>query len=593
MPQTPYLKEPATTRFFAGGLSEAEALLGSPLPRLPPPEIEEGREVYLVHFDPRLRGLARKCILGFLTQIGVHVPYRAPGDAAAEQQEYEGLVARALRAARAADRKRGLANLFWLAHSLDVALFLRDLEHKAPAVKKGKYSLFPLLSSLYRRLDQAIRKESCTEASSSAVAPGGGLVESIIEDGFAFFETSAADLNLNEFLPFNRRFRMPADVFFELQTALLKEAERRVREGDRAFLARIAKNLPGLPKDHYLKPVGLLKIAFNYQIVPYLLGDAWNVGTRLLASAPLKAEVERRKPAEMIETFLDLVAALKRFELVSTASARLVLLGDGDASDLDLQSSRGRRVYEFGESARVINSAVPATVLFLDLRGFTKTSEGQISARDLTREIYTVFDAFVPDTIRFGGTIDKFLGDGMMVTFGTNHADPLDPLNAIRTAVRCQETLARLRNEKKTAFLMGIAIHHGHVHAAHFISGEGETQSTVIGRNVNLAGRLSSAAKRPMEEEEEETPPPALAPRASGLSVTVDAEGTLFNEGIAISRDTLVELEKHLPLVHGDGAVEYDDEVLFRRLIFRYAGDAKFKGVRSSLPVYEVDFESL
>ena len=38
--------------------------------------------------------------------------------------------------------------------------------------------------------------------------------------------------------------------------------------------------------------------------------------------------------------------------------------------------------------------------------------------------------------------------------------------------------------------------------------------------------------------------------------------------------------------------MEYDDEVIDRRLLIRYAGDAKFKGLRSSLPVYEVDFEA-
>src|SRR5258707_11953126 len=52
---------------------------------------------------------------------------------------------------------------------------------------------------------------------------------------------------------------------------------------------------------------------------------------------------------------------------------------------------------------------------------------------------------------------------------------------------------------------------------------------------------------------------------------------------------TLVQLETHLALVHGEGIVEYEDEVIGRRILFRYAGDAKFKGVRSSLPVYDVD----
>jgi hypothetical protein len=191
---------------------------------------------------------------------------------------------------------------------------------------------------------------------------------------------------------------------------------------------------------------------------------------------------------------------------------------------------------------------------------------------------------------RFGGTVDKFLGDGIMVTWGTRRVDPLDTLNALRTAILCQETLARLRREGKTYFKMGIAIHYGRVHIARFIADEESVQTTVIGRNVNLAGRLSSAAKAPIDEE-----PVMAAPNRGDSQVTIDAEGMLFNEGIAISRETLVQLEENLPVVHSNGHgdsrhLEYFDEQIGRRLFIRYAGDAKFKGVRSSFPVYEVDF---
>ena len=74
--------------------------------------------------------------------------------------------------------------------------------------------------------------------------------------------------------------------------------------------------------------------------------------------------------------------------------------------------------------------------------------------------------------------------------------------------------------------------------------------------------------------------------------MTVDTAGTLFNEGIAISRDTLVQLEAHLRARARarTAPLEYVDETIGRRILIRYAGDAKFKGVRSSFPVYEVDY---
>jgi class 3 adenylate cyclase len=596
-----YLKEPAASRFVAGGLAEAESLLGSPLPPLPPPEVEAGRPVYFVRFHPRLRTLLQRYLLSLLSQIGLEVPAGSRADTTArDQQDYEAALARILRSVRANDRRLGLNNLFWLAHTRDVAASLREMEAKSPAIRKLKYSLHPLLSTFYRHLDQAAKRDLERASPHAAFVAGPkdnpSLVEALLDDGFAFTELSISDLDFNQFLTSNKRFRLGADLFFEIYQILLRETERRIREGERGLLSRVAKHLPGLPKEQAQTQAGALKIMMNSQIMTYLLADAWNTGAKLLASAKVKAETERRRPAEIVDSFLDLVTCVKRFEVVSHVRDRVMLVEPFSGErDLDERISRGLRLYEFGESAQVLNNAVNATVLFLDLRGFTKTSEGHISERDLTQELYTVFDAFVPHVRRFGGTVDKFLGDGIMVTFGTTHADPLNPLNALRTGILCQETLLRLRQEGRTYFKMGLAIHFGRVYLARFVADEAAVQGTVIGRNVNLAGRLSSAAKRAIDEDENGAPPPAAAARASGLQVTVDKDGTLFNEGIAISRDTLVQLESHLPLVHteqgGAPVMEYFDESIGRKILIRYAGDAKFKGVRSSFPVYDVDFE--
>jgi class 3 adenylate cyclase len=587
-PASLFLKDPSGSRFVAGGLAELEALLGAPVPLLPPPERDGNRDVFFVNIQPKLRSQLRRHLQALFAQIGVSAPDPRI-DPAREQTEYEQALSHILRSVRASDRRQGLLNLFWLAHSKDVADYLRELETKQPAVRKAKYSLHPILSSTYRRLDQEGRKEKNGRLLGSE---NPGLIESIIDDGFAFTETSSTELDFTSFLRDNKRYRLPAEVFYEIQQVLVRETERRLREGDRGLLARAARHLPGLPRDQYLKPQSLIKIMMNAHILPYLLGDPWTTGSRLLASPTIRAEAERRKPAEIVDAFLDVITGAKRFEIVSQVRDRVELIGAfGRELDLEDKASRNQRIYEFGEAAQVLNSAVSATVLFLDLRGFTQTSEGQISERDLTRELYAVFDEFVPLVRRFGGTVDKYLGDGMMVTFGTDRVDPLDVLNALRTAILCQDSLRQKRREGKTYFQMGVAVHFGRVYLARFIEDEENVQSTVIGRNVNLAGRLSSAAKKPLEEDETVAPPPPGPAHASGMRVAVDGAGTLFNEGIAISRDTLVQLESHLALVHGEGVMEYEDETIDKRILIRYAGDAKFKGVRSSLPVYEVDYE--
>jgi class 3 adenylate cyclase len=600
---TLYLKDPAGSRFVGGGLAEAESLLGAPLPPIPPPELEEGRPVYYVRFHPHLRTLLLRFLQGLLQEIGAQ-PSSGPGRPrsspdASDPAEYEAALVRVLRSVRANDRRQGLPNLFWLALTRDVAEALRELEAKQPAIRKLKYSLHPLLSSFYRRLEQGARR-SAERGDPAGLPPvngafeNGGLIESLLEDGFAFTELSITDLDFNLFLAANKRYRISADLFFEIYTILVRETERRLRQNDRGLLSRVARHLPELTKQQCQTQAGVVKVMMNTHVMTYLFGDVWQTGAKLTASARLKAEMEHRPPHEVIDVFLDLVAGVKRFEILCQLRDRVSLLrAFHNDKVLEDKESRGVRIYEFGDSAQVLNNALNATVLFLDLRGFTQTSEGQISERDLTRELYAVFDAFVPHVRRFGGTVDKFLGDGMMVTYGTRHADPLTPLNAVRTALLCQETLQIMRQQGKSYFKMGVAIHYGRVYLARFIADDETVQTTVIGRSVNLAGRLVSAAKKALDEDEE-GPVVESAPSPE-FQVTVDEQGTLFNEGIAVSRAALTQMEAHLPLVHASGAassMEYFDEQVGRRILIRYAGDAKFKGVRSSFPVYAVEAEA-
>lgn len=593
-----FLKQPAAARFVTGGLPEAEALLGSPLPLLPPTEADGAEGEYLVRLHPSLRSVMQRFLQGLLADIGGNTPATRAEARAREQADYEALLLRILRSVRLSDRREGLANLFWLAHTRDAAEHVRELERKTPAVRKLKYSLHPLLSSFYRRVEQAARREAEREAPERLAFLVGGsensaLVDALIDDGFAVTELSVTDLDFNQFLAANKRYRLSGEVFYEIWSVLLRETERRVREGERGLVQRLARHLPDLPGSQLRSPSGLAKIMLNSHVLTYLLADAWNTGVKLMASPRLKAESERRRPAEIVDAFLDLVTGVRRFELVAHVRDRVRLL-DAFQNDpaVEEKISRGFRVYEFGEAAQVLNNAVNATVLFLDLRGFTQTSEGQISERDLTRELYGVFDVFAGHVARCGGKVDKFLGDGMMVTFGTAEPDPLDPLRALRAAVLCQESLARLRQEGQTWFRMGVSIHYGRVYLARFIRDEDEVEATVIGRNVNLAARLSSAAKKALDEDEEGggAPAPAATSR-SGLQVLVDDQGALFNEGIALSRDALAQLEAHLPLAQGEQGREYFDEVIGRRLFVSYVGDARFKGVRSSFPVYSADYE--
>src|SRR5512139_179056 len=187
-----FLKDPASARYAAGGLAEAEELFGSPLPDLPAPERDEGRDVFLVHVHSRLRILQQRFLESQLGQIGA-LTLRV-GDPARDFAEYEAALARVVRSVRRTNRRQGLLNLFWLAHSLDAAEHLRGLELRSQSLRKGKQSLFPLIQSFYRRIDQDCRRPTPGDET-IAWGENPSLAASIIDDGFAFTETAASDLD--------------------------------------------------------------------------------------------------------------------------------------------------------------------------------------------------------------------------------------------------------------------------------------------------------------------------------------------------------------------------------------------------------------
>ncbi len=587
--------DPGSSRFVAGGLPEAEALLGTPLPVLPPPQLEDGREVLRVRCHPGLRTVLGRFLLALLRQFEAEATGALAPEYHKEQSDYEAILLQILGSTRAADRRMGLLNLFWLAHARDVAGCVADLEKTAPFVKEHKVMLPSYLAPVYRRIDaMARRKAEAADPELAELRAGGreneSLIAALTEDGYAFTEAEVERLELADFVAANQRRRYPAELFSEISQVLVRETQSRLHAGDAGLLGRITRHMPRLSREQLEHPDGVLKAALNAHVMTYLFADAWGTGPSLLASATIRKAVKQRRPSEVVGGFLDIVEGLKRFEILCHLGAR-VRLGQGIAAEeeLDERMRGGARVYEFGESAQVLNNAVNATVLFLDLRGFTQTSEGQVSERDLTRELYDVFDTFAAIVSRFGGSVDKFLGDGMMVTFGTSGADPGGPASALRVSILCQERLHQLREAGRSQFRMGVSIHYGRVYLARFFEGERSTQVTVIGRNVNLAGRLSSASKKASDEDEPTTGSEEVAPP---LRVTVDTDGALVNEGIVLSRAALVQLQSHVSVEstqeRGEPLMHYLDAELCRRVVVRYVGDAKFKGVRASFPVFEV-----
>src|SRR6266542_4285463 len=97
-----------------------------------------------------------------------------------------------------------------------------------------------------------------------------------------------------------------------------------------------------------------------------------------------------------------------------------------------------------------------------------------------------------------GGTLDKFLGDGMMALFGAPTTTPDDASNALNAAVAMQRRVLsinwELEEEGLPSLGVGMGLHTGEVTVG-YIGSERRSEYTAIGDAVNTASRLESNAR--------------------------------------------------------------------------------------------------
>lgn len=132
------------------------------------------------------------------------------------------------------------------------------------------------------------------------------------------------------------------------------------------------------------------------------------------------------------------------------------------------------------------------TVLFADLAGFTalSTALDPEELHGLLTRFYEVADGIVE---RYGGAIDKHLGDGVMALFGAPRAHGDDPLRAVRAAFDIHQAMPALSAETGRALSIHAGIAAGEV-VAGGLGRDGRQEYTVLGDSVNLASRLDGLA---------------------------------------------------------------------------------------------------
>jgi len=132
------------------------------------------------------------------------------------------------------------------------------------------------------------------------------------------------------------------------------------------------------------------------------------------------------------------------------------------------------------------------TVLFSDIRGFTSMAE-KMTPEQIVEILNDYFNAMSDRIFAHEGTLDKFLGDGLMCLFGAPFSKGHDALDAVRTAVEMQQTLQVLNKDLEGPLQMGVGINSGRA-VVGYMGASRRMEYTAIGDVVNVASRLCAAA---------------------------------------------------------------------------------------------------
>ena len=155
------------------------------------------------------------------------------------------------------------------------------------------------------------------------------------------------------------------------------------------------------------------------------------------------------------------------------------------------------KLLESEDSLNLGGTESDITILFSDIRGFTSMSE-KLNPSEIVRLLNKYFQSMIDVVFKYNGTLDKIVGDELMVLYGVPLKNEKDTENAVNTAIEMFKKLDQFNKEITKngfePFQIGIGINKGKAVSGN-IGSEQQMNYTVIGDTINLGARLCSHAK--------------------------------------------------------------------------------------------------
>jgi adenylate cyclase len=227
-------------------------------------------------------------------------------------------------------------------------------------------------------------------------------------------------------------------------------------------------------------------VPFVHENEKEVLGAVWLDSESLAQFQPKDLEVVT-SVAGQAAMFLENIMLAKKVEqeiLVRDRFARLVA-----PNVADLMASGKLEVKKGGVSQDL-------TVFNSDIRGFTAMSEGT-TAEIIVEMLNEYFELMVESVFKYEGTLDKFMGDGIMAFWGAPIVHGDDAARCVQCAVDQMEILGQFNRQRasvnKPPLAVGIGIHTGPA-VVGYVGSSKALSYTVIGDTANTSARLCGSA---------------------------------------------------------------------------------------------------
>jgi adenylate cyclase len=136
------------------------------------------------------------------------------------------------------------------------------------------------------------------------------------------------------------------------------------------------------------------------------------------------------------------------------------------------------------------------TIFNSDIRGFTRMSEGA-SAEEMVELLNEYFENMVETIFKYDGTLDKFMGDGIMAFWGAPVSRPDDAMRSVHCALEQMEVLGKFNRKRleqnHPPLAIGMGLHTGPV-VVGYVGSSKALSYTVIGDTANTSARLCGVA---------------------------------------------------------------------------------------------------